>query len=118
MVDDHTQRPFRSNEPPAPGASAKGQGKASGSDPLAELARLIGQNDPFAEYGRDGARRVAAPQPVEPAPEWDAQPEEFAPPTAQARTPNPGAHDYYNAPPPAAPPPNFGRPQFGGAPLA
>lgn len=98
MVDDHTQRPFRSNEPPAPGVSAKAPGKASGSDPLAELARLIGQNDPFSEYGRDGARRVAAPQPVEPAPEWDAQPEEFAPP--------------------AAPPPNFGRQQFGGAPLA
>ncbi len=61
---------------------------------------------------------MAAPQPVEPAPEWDAQPEEFAPPTAPPRTPSSDAHDYYNAPPPAAPPPNFGRQPFGGAPLA
>lgn len=39
---------------------------ASGNDPLAELARLIGQNDPFAEYGRETARR-AAQQPAAPA---------------------------------------------------
>ena len=32
---------------------------AAGSDPLAELARLIGQNDPFAEYGRENARKAA-----------------------------------------------------------
>lgn len=115
MVDDHTQRPFRANEPPAPGAS-KAQGKASGSDPLAELARLIGQNDPFAEFGRDGARRVAAPQPIEPAPEWDAQPEQFGQAAAPAQAPDLAAHNYYNAPP--APQGNFGRQQFGGAPLA
>ena len=27
--------------------------KPSGNDPLAELARLIGQTDPFAEFGRE-----------------------------------------------------------------
>src|SRR6186713_2642151 len=36
------------------------QGRAdwgkTGSDPLAELARLIGQTDPFGEYGRETAR--------------------------------------------------------------
>ena len=37
---------------------------ASGNDPLAELARLIGQNDPFAEYGRENARRAAQQQPA------------------------------------------------------
>lgn len=37
---------------------------ASGNDPLAELARLIGQNDPFAEYGRENARRAAPQQPA------------------------------------------------------
>ena len=37
---------------------------ASGSDPLAELARLIGQNDPFAEYGRENARRAVQQQPA------------------------------------------------------
>jgi len=53
MVDDRTQRPFGSNEPARAAAA-----KPSGNDPLAELARLIGQNDPFGEFGRDGARRV------------------------------------------------------------
>jgi hypothetical protein len=38
---------------------------ANQSDPLAELARLIGQNDPFADFGRD--TRAAAP-PAAPAP--------------------------------------------------
>ena len=31
--------------------------KGLGNDPLAELARLIGQTDPFGEFGRDTARR-------------------------------------------------------------
>src|ERR1035437_10208960 len=44
---------------PAPAPSA-----ASGRDPLAELARLLGQNDPFAEFGRANARRAAAPPPT------------------------------------------------------
>jgi len=53
MADDNSAR-FRSNEfgrGPAPAAPA--------SDPLAELARLIGQSDPFSEYGREP--RPAAP---------------------------------------------------------
>ena len=60
------QRPYRSNEPPvrrAPAATT-----TSGSDPLAELARLIGQTDPFGEFGRDNARRAAAPAPASAAP--------------------------------------------------
>ena len=40
----------------------------SGSDPLAELARLIGQNDPFAEFGRQNARQAVQQQPAQPAP--------------------------------------------------
>jgi sporulation related protein len=59
MADDRIQRPIRASQPPvrsAPGPSPTG---ASGSDPLAELARLIGQNDPFGEYGRQNARNVA-----------------------------------------------------------
>ena len=122
MVDDHTQRPFRSNEPPAPGAPAKPAVKASssGSDPLAELARLIGQSDPFSEFGRDGARRVAAPPappplPLEPAPHWDAEPAEIQP-AAEAPAPSYDPPGYYQAEP-AAPAANFGRQQFGGAPL-
>src|ERR1700690_2553296 len=68
MADDQKQRPYRLNEtlPRATPAAT-----ASGSDPLAELARLIGQNDPFAEFGRDNARRAAAPPPTA---NWSAPP--------------------------------------------
>ena len=74
MADDQNQRPYRLNEtlPRATPAAS-----ASGSDPLAELARLIGQNDPFAEFGRGNARRAAAPPP---ATKWAAPP--AAPPSA------------------------------------
>jgi hypothetical protein len=43
------------------------------NDPLAELARLIGQNDPFAEFGRANARAAQAQHSGDagaPAPEW------------------------------------------------
>ena len=82
MADDQNQRPYRSNEtlPRAtPAASA-----ASGSDPLAELARLIGQNDPFAEFGRANARRAAAPPPTV---NWSAPPVPLAAPAAQPSAP-------------------------------
>ena len=69
MADDQSQRPYRASEPPP----ARSAGKPSGNDPLAELARLIGQTDPFAEFGRDNARRAAAPQPSERT-NWDTQP--------------------------------------------
>jgi len=79
MADDHTQRPFRATEPSARPASERA---AAGSDPLAELARLIGQNDPFGEFGRPPAVDPRAP----------SQPEQ-------------GAHGYYDTPTvPGAPP--------------
>jgi SPOR domain len=56
MANDQFQRPYRGNEPPVRGAA-----KTPGSDPLAELARLIGQTDPFGEFGRE---RATAPQPA------------------------------------------------------
>jgi hypothetical protein len=80
MADDQIQRPYRSNEAPARGAAS-----VSGSDPLAELARLIGQTDPFAEYGRENPRRVAPPV------------------AAKAPPPSFGPADYFDAP--SAPPP-------------
>src|SRR5262245_49403422 len=58
MADDQSQRPYRASEPPP----ARGSGKTPGSDPLAELARLIGQTDPFGEYGREVARRSSTSQ--------------------------------------------------------
>src|SRR5450631_2347671 len=69
MADKQNERPYRSNEPPA--RSAPGATPNSDSDPLAELARLIGQTDPFAEFGRDNARRAAAPPPTA---NWSAPP--------------------------------------------
>jgi hypothetical protein len=50
------------------GGQARTPGANAGSDPLAELARLIGQSDPFGEYGRDATRQPAAPQPAAPVP--------------------------------------------------
>jgi hypothetical protein len=52
MADDSNLRSHRSNESRA---------SAPGSDPLAELARLIGQNDPFADFGREPRKHAAAP---------------------------------------------------------
>jgi sporulation related protein len=56
MANDQFQRPYRASEPPVRGAA-----KTPGSDPLAELARLIGQTDPFGEFGRE---RATTPQPA------------------------------------------------------
>jgi hypothetical protein len=52
MAEDHSQRPYRSNETIARTGQSRG-GAPGGSgpvnDPLAELARLIGQTDPFGD---------------------------------------------------------------------
>ena len=66
------------------GASAPGH-----NDPLAELARLIGQNDPFSEFNR-GRAAHEPPRPAAPEPQA-----EWRPPAQ--------AHDDYN--PPHAPEP-------------
>ncbi|MDN5004731.1 SPOR domain-containing protein [Bradyrhizobium sp. GCM10027634] len=57
MADRYHDRPFPSDDY---GRGADQHGSADG-DPLAELARLIGQTDPFAAQGRQGARPAAAP---------------------------------------------------------
>src|SRR5262245_121937 len=56
MADDQSQRTYRASEPPV-----RGQAKAPSNDPLAELARLIGQTDPFGEYGRVAGRPTSPP---------------------------------------------------------
>lgn len=68
MADDHNQRAYRGSDLSTRGAGA-GAGSTSGSDPLAELARLIGQTDPFAEYGRNNAQR-APTVPGQQTPAW------------------------------------------------
>src|SRR4051812_33467879 len=50
------------------GMAPRGPARAE-SDPLAELARLIGQNDPFGGTGRAGPKVQVPPRPVQAAPE-------------------------------------------------
>jgi SPOR domain len=89
MADDPSQRFYHPDDPPARGTSAGTTEPRSGGDPLAELARLIGQNDPFGEFGREGARRSMPPHP-KPATDWRPHPEDlsYAPPMA-GREPDP-----------------------------
>ena len=109
MADEQDQRPYPPNEQPPRRAAA---GTAA-SDPLAELARLIGQTDPFAEFGRDSARRAAAPPPA-PPPDYSPPPPA---PEAPAAAPAYDVTEYFGAAgaqpaqlqPPAAPPP-YGAP--------
>jgi SPOR domain len=56
MADDSFSRSYRSSEPARrAGAPAvpRDSARDAGGDPLAELARLIGQNDPFTDPGRN-----------------------------------------------------------------
>ncbi len=86
MADDD-KRPFRAKE--LYGRPAAAGGGASGNDPLAELARLIGQTDPFSEFGdRAGTR----------APQTPAQSVPQAPSFA-ARDPRPAGQQNYGANP-------------------
>ena len=66
------------------------------SDPLAELARLIGQNDPFHDVGRPGARKPLDGSHADSrsAPEWLARP---AP--ADEYDQHPAPRDAYRADP-------------------
>ncbi|MDA9422173.1 SPOR domain-containing protein [Bradyrhizobium sp. CCBAU 53380] len=57
MAERYQDRPFPSDDF-GRGGDQHGKGE---SDPLAELARLIGQTDPFAAQGRPAARPPATP---------------------------------------------------------
>ncbi|WGD56640.1 SPOR domain-containing protein [Bradyrhizobium sp. CB1650] len=68
MADRYQHRPFPSDDY---GRGGDQHGRPE-SDPLAELARLIGQTDPFAAQGQSGARQAApAPLPAQHYPEDD-----------------------------------------------
>ena len=72
MADDTRLRSSRSEAYQASGAAYERGGPASGPDPLAELARLIGQDDLFKQMRVDAAR--AGSEEIHPAPtssrEW------------------------------------------------
>jgi SPOR domain len=61
MADDNTVRSYRSNDRRNAQPAEQQDTMFSGSDPLAELARLIGQTDPYADTGR-GQPQGAAPR--------------------------------------------------------
>ncbi|HEX5508617.1 MAG TPA: SPOR domain-containing protein [Pseudolabrys sp.] len=103
MADDtNTQRSFRSN-PYNRGASSANV-DAAANDPLAELARLIGQNDPFAEYGqRRTPAAVQSREAVQPdhRPQVQqhgqaAQPQHYADPNAVGGSNDDEAGPYYD----------------------
>jgi hypothetical protein len=59
MADDTNFRSYRSSDPYGRGGAAPAPNREVASDPLAELARLIGQNDPFADLRRESFRGEA-----------------------------------------------------------
>jgi hypothetical protein len=86
MADDHRLDSYRSNDPQRRAAEpSQSAEQPRASDPLAELARLIGQRDPFAEFGRSNSRQnsreAAARQtpaaPAAPTPQWQPQEQEY-----------------------------------------
>ncbi|HEY6994137.1 MAG TPA: SPOR domain-containing protein [Xanthobacteraceae bacterium] len=100
MADDHTLESYRSNDPYRRASEpARPNEQAGGGDPLAELARLIGRSDPFAEFGRVSSRQarrqaVGQAQAALPAPaeQWHApvgeHETEFASDDASTRDPD------------------------------
>jgi hypothetical protein len=92
MAEDNILRSYRSSEPARRASAPAAPRDAGGSDPLAELARLIGQSDPFAEYDRNSAHATETQQRAEqPASDWRktaaalARESMRAPPAADSR---------------------------------
>ncbi len=81
---DHGNRSYPSNE-----AYGRAAPRASGDDPLAELARLIGQNDPFTNPAGRGAGAHAEPQG-----EWRPGAETYGAPDPRSTPAPTGYADY------------------------
>ncbi|OYZ89636.1 MAG: hypothetical protein B7Y01_03585, partial [Xanthobacter sp. 17-67-6] len=100
MGDDSNFRYRREDGPqgqaPASGASQNGQ---SAEDALAELARLIGEEDPFADFSHMSSEPAA---PVMPTPRPAPQRPQFAAPPVERRFDNwqPGRRGGETAPDP------------------
>ena len=95
MADDNTLRPYRSSDPYRRAAEPpRPSEEASARDPLAELARLLGQSDPFADLGRSNSRerqQEAHDAPATAPEDWQgAQVRE--PQFTAGDTPRPSAH--------------------------
>jgi cell division septation protein DedD len=105
MADDSRLRSYRSNDPyrravePAPSSQ-----EAGARDPLAELARLLGQSDPFAELGRSNSRpREAQNAPTTAPADWRSAParqSQFAAADSIRPRAQPPSPDYADSPAP------------------
>lgn len=98
MAEDTRKRPEFSSD------HSSNAPRESGNDPLAELARLIGQSDPFTDGAKRGAQKPSLS--TGPAPEWLARPasaehEDYEAPPAPRAAYVPPAHEQYD--PPAEP---------------
>jgi SPOR domain len=97
MVDRYQDRPFPAEDGYGHGEDQHAPARTE-SDPLAELARLIGQTDPFANIGRANQQVPprSAPRDHEPE-ETDEDPPAGPPPwmqrAARQETPAPSYHD-------------------------
>jgi len=105
MADDTNFRSYRQGDPHRRGPAAPTpSGREGGSDPLAELARLIGQTDPFAELGRGGAPGAAPYTPRQGAaeggmPHHPGHADPATAPYAQNSFGAPPAPQHFNPPP-------------------
>src|SRR5262245_20165263 len=108
---DNTSRPYRSSDPYHRAAEpSRPSQEASARDPLAELARLLGQSDPFADLGRSNSRQgqqEAHDAPATAPEDWQSAPArepQFAVGAAQGRWAQGSGHgssqessqDYYS----------------------
>ena len=69
MADENTRRSHQSHNPYLHGGQAPGASRRP-SDPLAELARLIGQSDPYTDLGQNVSGRDGPPRPEGEPMDW------------------------------------------------
>lgn len=91
MANQYRDRPFPADDDYARDSSRAGEQPRGESDPLAELARLIGQADPYSNFGHD---QHAQPRHVQREQVHDqyAEPEPYAP---ESYAPEPYAPEPY-----------------------
>src|ERR1700719_3158175 len=104
MADRYQDRTFPAGDDFDRDAGSRAPGKTEG-DPLAELARLIGQTDPFGSMGRANLPLQPHARPADPGPSYDnyetsPEPDEPAP-----SPPSWMQHSVRQEAPPPPPPP-------------
>jgi SPOR domain len=93
MADSSSYRTSRGGPlPPRRDGTSKDPAREAVSDPLAELARLIGQDEAFGAIVRNSARPEPQRQPDPPPPSWRARNEAAS---WQSRHEEPATHDPY-----------------------